>query len=299
MVAPLTSLTTAQRRAYQQLCDASGRMLVVAMDQRGSMRTLIESPDRPVNDSDLVASKLDLVRYLGNRAPGVLLDPEFAVPQVVDEGILARDCALMVGMDQTGYATGDHGLRVSRVVDGINARRVRELGGTAGKMNLYLRPDVEGVDSATARLMRSVIEDFEREDALVVIEILTYALPDEDRDEFEAKSGDLVLGAAVLARECGAKVLKLQYPGSAEGCRAVTEALGDIPWAVLSAGVDHTTFLGRLEIALANGAQGAIAGRSLWKDCLSTDRAEQRRRLEELAYPRLQELQAQFAAAVV
>ena len=67
---------------------------------------------------------------------------------------------------------------------------------------------------------------------------------------------------------------------------------GDAPWSVLSAGVDHETFIGQVEIAMAAGASGVIAGRSLWKDCLSLDRARQRELLETKALPRLREIQA-------
>ena len=42
---------------------------------------------------------------------------------------------------------------------------------------------------------------------------------------------------------------------------------------------------------MANGASGVIAGRALWKDCVSLDRAEQKRLLEEKAVPRLRQIQ--------
>jgi sulfofructosephosphate aldolase len=64
---------------------------------------------------------------------------------------------------------------------------------------------------------------------------------------------------------------------------------GDVPWAVLSAGVDHATFLGQVETAMAHGASGVIAGRSLWKDCISLDRAVTQNLLETIAVPRLQQ----------
>jgi tagatose-1,6-bisphosphate aldolase len=286
------TLTTAQRRAYQQICDASGRMLVVAMDQRASMRSLIQGTVGEATYADLVAAKLDLVRYLGNEAPGVLLDPETVVPQVVDEAVLSPHCALMVGMDATGFDIGPTGLRESRIVAGVDARRIRQLGGTAAKLNVYMRPDREGVDGFAARMIASVVEDCVREDVLLVVEILTYAMPDEPAEDYKALAPQLVVQAAAVARECGAQVMKLQYPGSLEGCRAVTAALGDVPWAVLSAGVDHATFLGQLRTALEGGASGAIAGRSLWKDCLAADPVERARRLRELGVPRLREIQA-------
>jgi tagatose 1,6-diphosphate aldolase len=290
-------LSTAQRRAYQQLCDpASGRMLVVAMDQRASMRKLIQVPGGEATDADLVAAKLDLVAHLGNAAPAVLLDPTTVVPRVVDEGILSRDCGLLIGMDATGYDPGRDGLRVSRVVDGVDARRIRALGGTAAKMNVYMRPDREGIDSHPARLIASLVEDCAREDVLLVVEILTYALDAEDPAVYRERAPELVVQAAAIARACGAQVMKLQYPGSLEACAAVTRELGDIPWAVLSGGVDHAAFLGHLRTALAGGASGAIAGRSLWKDCLLGDREATARQLRNVAVPRLREVQAVLAA---
>jgi tagatose 1,6-diphosphate aldolase len=67
---------------------------------------------------------------------------------------------------------------------------------------------------------------------------------------------------------------------------------GPVPWSVLSAGVDHETFMGQVEIAMANGAAGVIAGRALWKDCVSLDRNEQRALLVNKAVPRLRQIQA-------
>ena len=67
---------------------------------------------------------------------------------------------------------------------------------------------------------------------------------------------------------------------------------GGVPWSVLSAGVDHATFIGQVEHAMANGAAGVIAGRALWKDCLSLDPSVQKRLLQTRAVPRLREIQA-------
>jgi tagatose 1,6-diphosphate aldolase len=289
------AFTTAQLRAYQRVCDpGSRRILVIAMDQRSSMLGLIQVPGGASAD-DLVDAKLDLVAHLGNEAPAVLLDPTTVVPRVVTDGVLARDTALMIGMDATGYEPGANGLRVSRVVDGVDARRVRAVGGDVAKMNVYMRPDKEGLDAHPARLISSIVEDCVREDILVAIEILTYALEGESPADYQARAPELVVQAAAIARECGAQMMKLQYPGSLEACAGVTETLGDIPWAVLSGGVDHATFLDNLRTALRGGASGAIAGRSLWKDCLLGDRAATAQRLREVAVPRLRELQAALA----
>jgi tagatose 1,6-diphosphate aldolase len=181
------------------------------------------------------------------------------------------------------------------MVPGVTARRVRELGGTGGKVMVYLRPDHPAANEENLATLRAIIEDFAAEDLLLVVEFLTYAL--EGEENYAARVPNLVLGGVRLCLDLGAKVLKIPYPGTPEACAAVTSMAGEVPWAVLSAGVDHATFLGQVETAMANGARGLIAGRSLWKDCITLDRSETRDRLERTAVPRLREIQAAMRRA--
>ena len=59
---------------------------------------------------------------------------------------------------------------------------------------------------------------------------------------------------------------------------------------MLSAGVDHETFIQQVEVAVANGASGAMAGRSLWKDSLAVSPEVREHLLTSRALPRLREL---------
>lgn len=288
---PMNGLTTAERRGMTAICTAASRMLIVAADQRNGMRAAMTDAPGPVSDAELAAAKADLVRYLGNHAPAILLDPEVALPGVVDDDTLARDTALVVGMDASGYATVDD-LRHTQFVAGVTARRVRELGGDVAKMLFYVRPDVQDADSPVAAEMRKLVRECADEALLLIVELLTYQREGESDDAYRAAFPALVAGGARLAVECGAKVLKLQYPGSAEGCAAVTAAAAGVPWAVLSAGVDHDTFITQVRTAIAGGASGAMAGRALWKDSLSISPALREDYLTTRALPRLRELAA-------
>jgi tagatose 1,6-diphosphate aldolase len=174
----------------------------------------------------------------------------------------------------------------------MNARKVRELGGTGGKIMVYLRADRPQANDHNMAIIRQCIEDFAREDLLLVVEFLTYALPGEDPAAYKAAIPALVEGGTRLCLDAGAKVLKLPYPGTSEACAAISAMCGPVPWSVLSAGVDHETFLGQVEIAMANGAAGVIAGRALWKDCVFLDRARTRDALVAKALPRLRQIQA-------
>jgi tagatose 1,6-diphosphate aldolase len=291
----MTAMTTAERRGYQQICDATGSMMVIACDQRGGMRTLLASEPEAqaaITNADLGETKADITLYLASEAGCVLVDPICAVPGLVDDGILPRNTALLIGLDASGWDATPEGYQISKMVEGMNARRLRELGATGGKIMVYLRMDTPAANTKNLETLRHFIEDFAREDFLLVVEFLTYRLPGESKEDYQAKFPELIIEGSRACLELGSKVLKIPYPGSDAACAKVTELCGDVPWAVLSAGVDHATFLGQVESAMKNGASGVIAGRSLWKDCISLDRAVSKQKLSTTSVSRLRDIQA-------
>ena len=288
-------MTTAESRGYQQICGRDGAMMVVAADQRGGMRKIMAahpSEEAAITEAMLGETKTDIATYLASAAGCILLDPVCAVPGIVDQKVLPRDTALLIGLDASGFDTTPEGYQLSKLVPGVDARKVRALGGTGGKIMVYLRSDRPDANEANVEVLRRCVEDFTREDLLLVVEFLTYSLPNEGKEDYRAAFSGLIEGGTRICLEVGSKVLKLPYPGNAEACARVTALCGKIPWAVLSAGVDHETFLGQVEVAMANGASGVIAGRALWKDCISLDRNVTRERLTTVAVPRLRQIQS-------
>jgi sulfofructosephosphate aldolase len=237
---------------------------------------------------ELRGLKSDIVEALGRDASGVLLDPEFALPALVDEGIVPRDTGILVATERSGAHAID-GLRVAEVV--LGPSDVRRLGCTAAKLLVYVRPDREDAEGPNGRIVAQLAEACAAADVLLFVEVLTYRLSEEDPAEYERRKPDLGREAAILVESCGAKALKLESPGSAPACARLTDALG-VPWAVLSAGVDHETFTTTLRDALAGGALGFIAGRSLWKEAALLEPSERRSFLLGEGRRRLAELMA-------
>ncbi|MDX6551366.1 MAG: sulfofructosephosphate aldolase [Gaiellales bacterium] len=283
-----TLFTTAETRALTQLTSPSGRRAVVAADQRTSLVKARLEAGQPADPEALRDFKLDLVEALAPLAPAMLLDPEIALPAVINHHVLPGRTGLLVSLEQSGAPrVGD--ARPGSLIPNLGAAGVRRLGGTAAKLLVYLRTDREGADDHNGRLVREAVADCAQHDLLLIVEAVVHRLPDEDEAAFARARPTLIRDAAVLLEQCGVRYLKLEYPGDERGCRDLTEAV-TVPWALLSAGVDHETFLGQLEVALAAGASGFIAGRSIWKEAALRPRAhahtflrgEGRRRLEQL-----------------
>src|ERR1700742_74837 len=283
-----TDPTTAERRALTQLRTAAGRFAVIAADHGDPLVAMLDGLGLPSTPDAQRAFKRDLVDTAGRDASAVLLDPDVSLPALVDEDVLARDVGLLVRIEADGHDEAG-GLRRSNMIDGLGAAGARALGATAAKVMVFLRADREDLDGYTAQLVRGALADCRANDLLCVIELMTYRLDDESPEAFAARKPDLVREGAVLLQALGAPVLKIEYPGSTEECERVTDAL-EVPWAVLSAGVDHDAFCAQLRSSMEGGAGGFIAGRSLWKEAVGLPAPQRRAFLAETGRRRMAEM---------
>jgi tagatose 1,6-diphosphate aldolase len=281
--------TIAERRALDQLSTPSGRLGILAADQRTKLVAARTESGLPADPASLREFKLDLVEALAPLAPAVLLDPEIGLPHVLAERAFPARTGLLVSLERSGAIRSPDGLRSVELLPDVGPAGVRRLGGTGAKLLVRLRADREDVDGPNAAVIRAVAADCTAADLALVVEVLAYRLDDEDDAEFGRRRADLIREGALLAEAAGARYLKLEYPGDEAACAAVTDALSS-PWALLSAGVGHETFVGQLRAALAGGASGFIAGRSIWKESVALDRAARREFLRGEARRRLEEL---------
>ncbi len=289
MIPATSGTTTAELRALAQVTDSRGQLAVIAADHDTPLVELLESHGLPTDAATQRSIKLDITETIGRDASAMLLDADVSVTAIVEQGALGRDVGLLVRIEDDAYETGADGLRRSGMIEGLGASGARSLGATAAKVMVWLRPDSEDLDGYTGQFVRAALEDCRGQHLLCVIEAMSYRLDHESPQAFTARRGEIVRESAVFLEECGARLLKLEYPGSPGACEEVSSAIS-VPWAVLSAGVGHEEFAEQLRASLEGGAAGFIAGRSLWKESALMPAQERRAFLDGTVRRRFEEL---------
>jgi tagatose-1,6-bisphosphate aldolase len=283
------STQTADRNGLASIADEHGVFSIVAMDQRNTLRRMFAAVGVTADEADLRQAKIDVAGALTPLASGILLDPTYGVPAVTEAGVLAESCGLLVAAEPADRGNYNGEPRTHRD-PALNANWVKQLGGDAVKFLVQLRPGrPEGQPDIAAEVIdvvRQVVEDCKVSGIPSVIENLIYRLPDEE-SLTEQQREDLIVEAAALLAETGADLIKLEYPGSAKGCRRISEVVSG-PWAVLSAGVGFEEFQNVLRISCdEGGASGFIAGRSIWKEAIGLDGQARQEFLDTVARQRL------------
>ena len=103
-----------------------------------------------------------------------------------------------------------------------------------------------------------------------------------------AAAGELVIQSATQMAAQRPDLLKLEWPGGAEGCRRVSDGarVGAVDAAVGGRRASRSS-CERVRIALDNGASGFIAGRAIWGEAVTLTGEARVAFLEATAVPRL------------
>ncbi len=289
-------------RGLQQIADSHGIFAMCAMDHRGSLQKMIAPRDpKSVGYEQMVERKRELCAALAPYSSAVLLDPDTGAAQTILSGDLPGHVGLLVSMEASGYGGGAEG-RVTELLPGWNAAKVKRMGGSAGKLLLYFRPDLPELATRQLHVVETVAADCTAADLAFLVEPKTYAVGEEvGRPELLAKRlPELVIGTARQITALDVDVLKAEFPADMnyekdkgrlmDLCRRLSEA-SRVPWVVLSAGVDYETFALQVEIACRAGASGFLGGRAIWQEAMSIgDRAERMHYLRTTVADRMKRL---------
>jgi len=297
----MKNLSIGKMRGLQQLANGKGIMAMCAFDHRGSlMRMLSEKHPESVGYQTMVDFKLDLCRALAPHASAILLDPVYGAGQAIAAGILPRDTGLLVSLEETGYS-GEAEARVTDLLPDWNVKKIKKMGATGAKLLLYYRPDID-VARRQLDTVQKLAGDCLAEDMPFVVEPVSYKVGEAEANpqNFARVKPRLVIETARQITALPIDVLKSEFPSDLEYekdksrlldfCHQLNEA-SQVPWVILSAGVNFELFYQEVEIACQAGASGFLAGRALWQEATQISSRKKRMAfLENTVIGRLQSL---------
>lgn len=278
------------------LRDVDGIFRVLAIDHRDSLRRFI-APDDPdsVSRADIVELKRSLIRAVAPRATGVMLEPEYSIPDLVGE--LPVGVGFFAALEAQGYLD-DPSTAVTSVMPGWSVEAAAASGAACAKLLLPYHPDRPTAD-AQVRVAAEVVAECRRVGVPVVLEPLFFGL-DDPSDRFR-----VVHATAVRFAALGPDLLKLPFPVDPalvfdrteriDACARITAACTQ-PWAILSGGGTFESFAEQVSDAFAGGARGFMVGRALWGEAAMARGHERQRLIDSLVLPRWSALAAIPAA---
>ncbi len=279
-------MSTTGQTGLSQLAHPSGALMMVAIDQRESLRTMFaKARGGAVDDALLTDFKVAVAELLAPHASAMLFDRHFGMPAFEAAATTAPGCGRIIAADALVQEPGGlvEGSDIDMEVDPAAAHAR----GAAGlKLLLIWRGPGNGehcVDTASRFMDRC------RKAGLVgIVEAIVRPQDPSGREA-------ALIDAARHLGAVGPDLYKCEVPFAgkagdaavAAACEQVSSVLG-CPWVVLSQGVEIPAFPRVVEIACRSGASGFLAGRAIWADTIADD--DYRSRLDEISVPRLQRL---------
>ena len=279
------TVSVGKYRGMQRLSNGAGSLSMCALDHRGSLQKMLKGVmGADPTYQDMVDFKMDICEALSMWASAILLDPIYGASQAIASDTLDGSTGLVVSLEETGYS-GEAESRVSRELDDWSAAKIRRMGADAAKLLLYYRPGVD-VAGTQLDLVRKLAADCDAQDLPFVVEPVGYAVGDEGSGgRYAQVRPEVVIQTARDITPLGIDVLKAEFPVDVkvekdesamfEFCRRL-DAASEVPWIILSGGVDFEWFKRQVEIACKAGASGFLGGRALWQEATTMASRDER-----------------------
>jgi tagatose 1,6-diphosphate aldolase len=257
--------------------------------------------DDYVDYNEMVEHKLELCAALAPHASAVLLDPNYGAAQCISRRALPGHTGLLVNIEAAAYESTPRG-RITTLLNGWSIEKIKRMGASAVKLLVYYRPDLTDIANTQLKTIQTVAEECLKYDVPFLVEPKIYPTKGEDAvtPEFAALKPSFVIETARQISSLPIDVLKAEFPADLkyetnrakllQFCLQLDEA-SQVPWVILSAGVDYETFRKEVEIACQAGASGFLGGRAIWQEAIHfTDKKERLKFLSTTAADRLKEL---------
>ncbi|MHB8628013.1 MAG: tagatose 1,6-diphosphate aldolase [Aggregatilineales bacterium] len=274
---------------------------ILAIDHRGNLRSSLEKASgHTLTDPEFAAFKAQLISHLLPSATAILTDPDFGFSAVFADNHVTP--GLIAPLEVTNYDLHPSQRRPDLIPD-WSVAKIKRFGGAGVKLLLYYHPHMPNA-AAQRDFVKQIVEYCAEQDIPFFLEPIACA-PDESKTMSNDERRDVIIQNAELFSTMGIDVLKTEFPIDAAKTpdeMAWKTALRDldsacrVPWALLSAGTDYSTFKRQVELACQAGASGVMVGRAVWAEAVTTDGAARDQFLRETARQRMDELAAICAA---
>jgi tagatose-1,6-bisphosphate aldolase len=235
----------------------SGMFTIAPFDHRGSLAKLIgvdNSTD--VGRATLAELKNYFMQVFSPICSGVLVDSEYGFHSL---DYKADHCGLILTLESSGYT--DEKTAVPTLLQNWGVEAIKNNYAVA-KLLTYYHPQEANAEQKQ-KLVMELYASCKREEVPFLLEPVIF--PPTGKGELsQAEFHDAQLQTCQEFQPY-CDILKIQYPGDALSCATITAEL-DIPWILLSRGMDYAGFRDALRVSLENGAKGFAAGRSVWQE---------------------------------
>lgn len=287
----MLNLTNAKREALERLSDENGIIGALAIDQRGSLKKMLQKESTTNQGDDTIVSFKELIsEELTPYATSILLDPEYGLPAAQKRD---KNVGLLLAYEKTGYDATQPG-RMPDILDDWSVQRIKAQGADAVKFLLYYDVDEDSsINEKKHIFVERLGSECQAEDILFFLELVSY---DADNDDVKGSEYAKVKPHKVndMMKEFSkpqykVDVLKVEVPVNMKYVEGFSEEspvysreeaqryfkeqseATDLPFIFLSAGVSASLFQETLRFAKDAGCSfnGVLCGRATWKDSVS------------------------------
>lgn len=283
----MKKMTETKLAAMKQMCNEDGIIAALAIDQRGSLKKMIEkSCGHEVDEETIITFKKMVSRELTPYASAILLDPEYGLQAAK---VRDQQAGLLIAYEKTGYDANEPG-RLPDLLSDWSVKRLKEAGADAVKFLLYYDVDEPNeINEQKHVFMERIGSECVAEGVPFFLELVSY---DADITDGASKEYAKVKPHKVIEMmkefskpRYNVDVLKVEVPVNMsfvedfgeEACyskemaqqlfKEQSEAT-DLPFIFLSAGVSSELFQETLYFAKEAGStfNGVLCGRATWKE---------------------------------
>ncbi|MBO0474806.1 tagatose-bisphosphate aldolase [Enterococcus ureasiticus] len=283
----MKKMTESKLTAMNQMCNKDGIIAALAIDQRGSLKKMIEkSCGHEVDEEMIITFKEIVSRELTPYASAILLDPEYGLPAAK---VRDQQAGLLVAYEKTGYDASEPG-RLPDLLNDWSVKRLKEAGADAVKFLLYYDVDEsKAINEQKHVFMERIGSECVAEGLPFFLELVSYDAQITDgasKEYAKIKPHKVIEMMKEFSKpRYNVDVLKVEVPVNMsfvegfgeEACyskemakqlfKEQSEAT-ELPFIFLSAGVSSQLFQETLYFAKEAGStfNGVLCGRATWKE---------------------------------